>query len=254
VAACSEYWPAKTKILIYTSIITGIILVINEILKIVTIWLVEQVRYPTHSQRLTKITNGVFIAQFFNTGILITLVSANFDDISWISNIGLFKGQYRDYTDLWYGTTGYLITQTMLINAFMPLGTEFIGPILKYFARRSDQGGEKDPLKAKMKTKQTQIYKFIELYSEGDHIIHIKYSSMLVAVLVTMMYGAGMPILFPICMLHMIIFYCVERYIVAYHSPIPPSLDEKLTMNAIGWMRYGPILFLLNGYWMLSQP
>jgi hypothetical protein len=254
VPVCSEYWPAKKKILVYTSIITGIVLVINEILKIITIWLVERVRYPTHSERLTKITNGVFIAQFFNTGFLITLVSANFTEVPFLGSLGLFEGQYKDYTDMWYGTTGYLITQTMLINAFMPLGTEFIMPILKWWLRRSDTDNEKDPIKAKMKTKQTQIYKYIELYSEDEHIIHFKYSSMLNAVLVTFMYGAGMPILFPICMVHMFIFYCTERYIVAYHAPLPPALDEKLTMNAISWMRLGPIFFLLNGYWMISQP
>jgi hypothetical protein len=223
-------------------------------LKIITIWLVERVRYPTHSERLTKITNGVFIAQFFNTGFLITLVSANFTEVPFLGSLGLFEGQYKDYTDMWYGTTGYLITQTMLINAFMPLGTEFIMPILKWWLRRSDTDNEKDPIKAKMKTKQTQIYKYIELYSEDEHIIHFKYSSMLNAVLVTFMYGAGMPILFPICMVHMFIFYCTERYIVAYHAPLPPALDEKLTMNAISWMRLGPIFFLLNGYWMISQP
>jgi len=105
-----------------------------------------------------------------------------------------------------------------------------------------------------MITKQTQIYKYIELYSEDDHVIHFKYSSMLVAVLVTFLYGAGMPLLFPVCLVHLVIFYCVERYCVAYWAPLPPSLDEKLTMNAIGWMRLGPILFLLNGFWMLSQP
>jgi hypothetical protein len=196
----------------------------------------------------------VFIAQFLNVGILLTLVSANFDGVESLKELGLFNGMFRDYTDMWYGTTGYLLTYTLLLNAFMPLGTEWIFPMLKSWAQKSDQSNEKDPLKARMKTKQTQIYKYIDLHSADEHIIHSKYSSMLVAILVTLTYGAGLPMLFPICMLHLFIFYCTERYIVAYHAPIPPSLDEKLTMNAIGWMRFGPILFLLNGYWMLSQP
>jgi hypothetical protein len=92
VPVCAEYWPAKKKILVYTSVITGIVLVINEILKMITIWLVERVRYPTHSERLTKITNGVFIAQFFNTGFLITLVSANFTEVPFLSSLHLFEG------------------------------------------------------------------------------------------------------------------------------------------------------------------
>jgi len=92
VPVCEAYWPAKMNILIVTNVVTGIIVVINEILKVITIWLVDRVKYPTHSQRLTKITDGVFIAQFFNTGFLITMVNANFRDIPFLNNLGIFKG------------------------------------------------------------------------------------------------------------------------------------------------------------------
>jgi len=57
--------------------ITGIIVMFNLILKKIIISLITWVGEDTFSQRLTSITNGVFIAQFFNTGILLTLVNAN---------------------------------------------------------------------------------------------------------------------------------------------------------------------------------
>lgn len=70
---------------------------------------------------------------------------------------------------------------------------------------------------------------------------------------VTVMYGIGLPILFPICLLSYFIFYAVERYQVAYTYKLPPMMDATMTYNAIRLLKYMPILFLWNGYWMLSN-
>lgn len=42
------------------------------------------------------------------------------------------------------------------------------------------------------------MIKYRALYSGKDYEIHFKYSDAIVVVYVTMMYGIGMPILFPI--------------------------------------------------------
>jgi len=54
-----------------------LIIVVNIILKTVIIKLICGVGYDTHSKQLSEITNGVFYAQFFNTGFLLLIVNAN---------------------------------------------------------------------------------------------------------------------------------------------------------------------------------
>ena len=49
-------------------------------------------------------------------------------------------------------------------------------------------------------------------------MIHFKYSAILNIAFVTLMYGAGIPILFPIAVLSYIILYTVERLSVAYFN------------------------------------
>jgi hypothetical protein len=50
---------------------------------------------------MTKITNGIFVAQFFNTGLIYLLVYANFGET--IPKLGsIFRGPYYDYTSEWY--------------------------------------------------------------------------------------------------------------------------------------------------------
>ena len=60
-------------------------------------------------------------------------------------------------------------------------------------------------------TKSTQIYQYLDLYTNPDHIVHYKYSGILNVFYVTAMYGLGLPMLFPIACLSFIIFWLTER-------------------------------------------
>ena len=102
--------------------ISFIIVAVNTILSKVIIQLVSWIGLPTQSQRLGTISNGIFMAQFFNTGFLLLLVNANFEQYkrlpNWVREV--FTGPFSDYTPDWYDDVGAKITQTMLINSVMP--------------------------------------------------------------------------------------------------------------------------------------
>ena len=70
---------------------------------------------------------------------------------------------------------------------------------------------------------------------------------------VTMLYGIGLPILFPIAILSLFVFWATERWQMAYCYQLPPSMDDRMTQNAMNLLSYTPILFLLNGFWMLGN-
>ena len=69
-----------------------------------------------------------------------------------------------------------------------------------------------------------------------------------------MMYGVGMPLLFPVAAFNFMNQYLCERIIVAYTVPLPPALDDRLSNNMIALFLWSPLLMLFNGYWMLSNP
>lgn len=68
-----------------------------------------------------------------------------------------------------------------------------------------------------------------------------------------MLYGIGLPMLFPVSVASLFIFWVTERYQLAYTYQLPPAMDDKMTENAISLMSLSPILFLVNGFWMLSN-
>ena len=67
------------------------------------------------------------------------------------------------------------------------------------------------------------------------------------------MYGIGMPLLFPIAALQIFNIWITERITVAYFTVLPPTLDQKLTENCIKVLKWAPMIFLFNGYWILGN-
>lgn len=68
-----------------------------------------------------------------------------------------------------------------------------------------------------------------------------------------MMYGMGMPILFPIASMSILVLYCMEKLMLHYSYREPPMYDDSLNKNALNILTYAPLLFLSFGYWMLSS-
>jgi hypothetical protein len=76
---------------------------------------------------------------------------------------------------------------------------------------------------------------------------------MLNVTFVTMMYGLGMPVLFPVAVVTLFILYCTEKAMVYYSCRLPPMYDEKLNNSVLSLMTYAPLLLLAFGYWMFSN-
>jgi len=141
---CENYISSIWTTMIASNAVTGIIVVINLILKTVTISLITWIGYDTHSEMMTKITNGVFISLFFNTAILITLVYANLGEVGGPLLSSVFSGPFYDYSPGWYNLVGATLVSTMLLNAFMPPVYELMTIVQCWLFKRMDQSWEKD--------------------------------------------------------------------------------------------------------------
>lgn len=103
------------------------------------------------------------------------------------------------------------------------------------------------------KTKTTTMSKYLDLYGGSDYIIDTKLASVLNLNFITMMYGVGMPILFPIAALNFFNQWVCERISVVYLMNLPPALDDKLNKSAMRMLRFSSVLLLFNGAWMLGN-
>lgn len=83
--------------------------------------------------------------------------------------------------------------------------------------------------------------------------MHYKYSSIQNIVFITMMFGAGLPRLFPIAAVSFLVLYLLEKYMLYYVYKYPPAYDEKLNNSVLSNISLSPLLLLSFGYWMFSN-
>ena len=63
----------------------------------------------------------------------------------------------------------------------------------------------------KNNTKKKNVQQYVDLYAGPIYLMHFKYSTMLNVTFITMMYGVGVPVLYPIALVSFIVLYVVER-------------------------------------------
>ena len=185
--------------------------------------------------------------QFFNTAFLLLLVNADLREQPF--SFGLTGGLESDFDKTWFKVIGNTITSTMIFGMIFPVlevGGFFS---LRLLGRILDRGFSTDPYK----TKKTSIQAYINTYSGPIYMMHFKYSALLNIVFVTMTYGYGIPILFPIAAASITILYLVEKTMLYYGYRLPPMYDERLSQSVINTLYYAPLFFLGFGYWMASN-
>ena len=93
----------------------------------------------------------------------------------------------------------------------------------------------------------------MEIYMGPVYYMHYKYSTVLNICFVTMMYGFGLPILFPVAVVGFTILYFLEKSMLYYSYRMPPMYDERLSESVLRKLQFAPIFYLAFGYWMVNS-
>jgi len=193
------------------------------VLRTVCILLVTWIGYPTETQQLTETTKVTFFVQFFNTAFLLLLVNADLSEQPF--SFGLTGGLESDFDSSWFKVIGNTLVGTMIFTMVFPV-IEALGFFsLRLFTRFLDRGFTTDPYV----TTKTSMQAYINSYSGPVYFMHFKYAGLLNIIFVTMTYGFGIPILFPIAAVAISALYLVEKTMLYYAYRLPPMYDERLS-------------------------
>lgn len=140
--------------------------------------------------------------------------------------------------------------QTMVIGMVLPIVNVVKPYVILYLKQKWDTRGTFDPYV----TRSSSLAKYKLNYGGEEYYVHYRYSDMLKNTYITMMYGMGIPLLFPIAALTTIITWVGERIMCAYIVKLPPAMGDYMTNSTISTLKFSPILLLINGFWMLSNP
>ena len=228
--------------------------------------MVDWIGYPTETERLSKTTTVTFVVQYFNSAFLLLMVNANMSEQP--ITFWLTTGTMPDFNSSWFRSVGDIIVLAMEFNIYYPIIEILMYAAMRFFFRLLDRGccicrktiPERHPKtwkegdeEVRPNTKSTSIQGYINIWQGPMYFMHFKYSSILTITYITMMYGFGMPVLFPIALASFIVLYLTEKYALFYIHITPPMYDERLSNDVLNKLQFAPLLYLIFGYWMASS-
>lgn len=199
----------------------------NYLLRNIIIVLLKWIGKKTLSSQMNTMMIYMFISQFINTALILLFVFSNFENAQFPFIRQLANGPYPDFTMNWYLRVGAMYTQTFVILSLSPIIDAVITWVLIRLYQKFDIGTF-----SKMKpghvyeTSAKSVQQFLNTYSGPEMLFHYRYSLFMIQVFTCMLFGVGLPILFPIVLVSLIIQYVVDRLLIVYIYKQPPHFDQ----------------------------
>ena len=140
VKICNPYANDYIKAKFLNSWIKYLIIMLNTVIRMVVIKIITKMGCATESAQMVYITNVVFVCQFFNTGILPMLCTANLNHQlpSWLVNSLGLNGPISDFNMNWFTNIGDTIVGSLKFNIVMPVCMEMGWWSLRFVTRLMD--------------------------------------------------------------------------------------------------------------------
>ena len=156
----------------------------------------------------TSFVVKTFLAQLLNTAIIILLVNTRF---SYSENF-LFRGKFEDFSPLWYRSVGTTLLYTMIVNIFMGPFVNCTFAYLRAQKRCKDRGCGCNP-----KSTKTQYQEdYNALYTGPPFRIDFRYAGILTQLYVCFIYSAGMPLLYLVTLIFLIVKYYSDKFYMVW--------------------------------------
>jgi hypothetical protein len=210
---------------------------VNAVVAIILRRLSRSEIHSNISAREISLFRRMALLSFLNTGVVIMISNS-----SWF--LSIFDGKERttkDFDTEWYQTVG----SSVILICVLSIATPHIDPMIKW-ARH----GRKKRLYAATQITQAKLN---QLYLGKEFYLSDRYAYSVSMMAVTLMYGSGMPILYLISAVHMLVAFWVNKYLFIHFYRTPPHYDASLGKVAVSRLPYALLLHMGIAIWMYSN-
>ena len=191
-----------------------------------------------------------YFLTFFNSAVIVVLLNWNLSSSQfWILNNYLTSGHQDDWDSEIYTQLGPVIILNMIIQAVSPIFETLITVLVTKLEHWYDRGYSFD----EKRTRQTSVFSFFNIYAGPQYTIQFEYANMMMATTVALIFGPCFPILYPICFVHLVVQYVMQRIVLFYWARQPPAIDEALTKICAQILRVQTFAILLVSFWQLGN-
>lgn len=221
-----------------------IVVVVNIVLNMVLTFLTSIELHATRSDEVASLTSKVFLSQFLNTAVIVLLVNAEFPFVRAVGLangvFGVFVRGHMSFVPNWYSAVGVGICITMLTSVVVPQVSSIVAILLRPTRFICARPVDDDETKA--------------LYALDTFTTLTKFPVLLNIVFVTLMYSSGMPVLYPIGMLAMLVTYWLDRCCLLRCLARPAWQDAQVARFTARTLPWSVFIHLAIAVYMLGDP
>ena len=92
------------------------------------------------------------------------------------------------------------------------------------------------------------------MYTGPEYALHSAYSSIILMVYMSFIYGLALPLMFPIALLGIYITLTVEPILLTYVYKKPINFDDSMDIRAVQLLKLAPLAMFAFAYWEFSNP
>jgi hypothetical protein len=240
-----------------------LVVVINMVLKMCMKRLVKFEKPMSKGVYSLSLANKLFIVQLINTAIVTLIVNGNLEsfqlgggtagvDFTFGGNI--FSGDHSDFNKSWYTSVGSALLLTMMIN----LATPFYSPVGNCVTRGMKRVSDRAKClvcfcQERQYSKQLTQSEYDRLWDGGEFELPARYGALQMVFWVTMMYGSGLPVLYPLAFLFFFMAFWVDKWAITKLYNAPAQSDGKLGTAVTHSMIYGVLAHGILATWKYSN-
>lgn len=228
-------------------VIVFAIIVTNQIMLYVFKSLASFEKHFYASTELQSRTIKIFIAQFLNTAVILLVVNTRFSQLPIVE---FLNGVYNDFIPEWYFNVGTTLLITMFINMFSLPIINFIFLALKKCIQCCDRRCKSD----RSITKKKEQSKYEALYTGPEFLIEIRYAQILNLLFVCLLYGSGLPFLYIITFVNLLIIYWLDKCYLLRICKLPKNYDEKLEEGIRNFLWIFLLVHITFAIWVYGNP
>ena len=236
---CQAYFNDRLMFLVVPLVLALITSGSKKILRIFSTW---EGRSTIAQQKVAAI-NAMALLNIINIGFVLFLVNFSMPRVR--ETFGFMRGEYRIATPSWFKRIGVKIVFTMGMMLFTIHGSNAAWAGCCALKRKRDRGFSSD----KRITKTLTQFDYEDMNTGPEFMIDYKYANMITWLFVVFVYGAGMPILFPLGAFNFFITYWIDKYLLLSHYKKPPMFDIYIVLHVISWFKYALFFHFLITQW-----
>jgi hypothetical protein len=223
--------------------------IINLLSEFVAFHLISFIGFVSVSEVVTQKVIISFVLQYLNTGFVILVIYQRISGWSLVEFLnGVFKTEvikikriFPDMSRGWYSKVGSKIILPIIIAVFSPHAIKFI------WLTFSDWLNRRKARKAK------SLKKYIKLRTPETFLVEARYAKLLSALFVILTFSTGMPLLFFLYFLMLLVMYWIDKITCLRYSGKPPLYSEDLILSIAKTIPAALIIHMIFGIYIFSN-